>query len=148
MFSLEEILMKLDRLNKTKQPQWGTMSAQRMVEHLSDSFRMASGKISFPMEVPASALDKMQAFLNSDKPMAKNIQVAFAPDNAALRNEELELAIDEFAEEWIDFIDTFEAHSTKTTCHPYYGELSFNQWMQLHKKHVLHHFEQFELINV
>jgi len=62
MYSLEEMLTKLDHLDKKKQPKWGTMNAQQMVEHLSDTFRMASGKISFPMEVPASAIDKMRAF--------------------------------------------------------------------------------------
>jgi hypothetical protein len=146
MLSLEDMLVQLNQLNKSTKPNWGRMSAQRMVEHLSESFKMASGKISFPSEVQASAIEKMQAFLLTDKPMAKNIEVAFSPENAQLRHEELDLAVDEFAEEWIDFIDGFEENPSKTTEHPYYGKLTFDQWIRLHDKHIKHHFEQFGLV--
>ena len=146
MYSLEEMLSKLDNLNSSDKPLWGKMTAQHMVEHLSNSFKMASGKLTFPSEVQETVFERMQAFLMSEKPMAKNIQVAFAPENEPLRHEELELAIDEFAEEWINFLEEFEGNLAKTTPHPYYGELSFELWNRLHKKHVQHHFEQFGLL--
>jgi hypothetical protein len=146
MLSLENLLVQLNQLKSSTKPIWGSMSAQRMVEHLSESFKMASGKLSFPAEVPISTFEKMQAFLMTDKPMAKNIQVAFSPEDAPLRHEELELAIDEFVEEWIDFIDGFEENPSKTSEHPYYGSLNFDQWIRLHEKHINHHFEQFGLV--
>jgi len=75
---ITEILRLMDDLKSDSTPQWGTMSAQRMVEHLTDTVKMSSGKTKLPLEVPEDKLEKMQAFLSSDKPMAKNIEVSFA----------------------------------------------------------------------
>ena len=61
-------------------------------------------------------------------------------------NEEIELAIDEFLLEWVDFEEHFEADENRTELHPYYGNLNYNQWCRLHSKHLTHHFEQFGII--
>lgn len=143
---ITEIIPLLDQLDPETKPLWGNMSAQRMIEHLSDSIRVASGKDYFPLEVPEDKLERMLAFLDSDKPMAKNIAVSFAGENVPLRNEEIELAIDEFLLEWIDFETHFVEDPNRTEVHPYYGPLNYDQWMRIHAKHLTHHFEQFGLI--
>lgn len=143
---ITEILRILDNLNPDAQPQWGNMSAQRMVEHLTDIVKISSGKTKLPLEVPEDRIEKMQAFLDSDKPMARNIEVPFAKKDEELRNEEIELAIDEFLLEWIDFEEHFVEDPQRTELHPYYGNLNFDQWCRLHSKHITHHFEQFGLI--
>ena len=145
---ITEIIPLLDQLDPETKPLWGNMSAQRMIEHLSDSIRVASGKDHFPLEIPEDKIDRMLAFLDSDKPMAKNIAVSFAPENVPLRNEEIELAIDEFLLEWIDFENHFAEDPSRTELHPYYGPLNYEQWLKLHAKHLTHHFEQFGLIEV
>jgi hypothetical protein len=139
---ITHILSRMDSLSPDAKPLWGSMSAQRMIEHLSDSLRIASGKDHFPLEVPEEKHDKMKAFLHSDKPMARNIEVSFALKETPLRNEEIELAIDEFLLEWIDFEEHF-ADESQTEVHPYYGPLNFNEWSLLNQKHLTHHFEQF-----
>lgn len=143
---IAEIIQLLDKLDPQAKPQWGNMSAQRMVEHLSDTIRIASGKSKFPLEIPEDRIEKMQGFLVSDKPMAKNISVSFAKETEELRHEEIELAIDEFLLEWIDFEEHFASQPNRTEPHPYYGELNYDQWCMLHSKHLTHHFEQFNLI--
>lgn len=145
---LETLLSHLNRLTPDMQPQWGYMSAQRMVEHLTDTLRIATGKNPQKLEIPEDRIGRMQEFLASDKPMAHNISVPFAtPEmNADLRNEELELAIDEFVDEWLFFEELFEQHPEKTALHPYYGELNYEQWVRLSQKHHTHHFTQFGLI--
>jgi hypothetical protein len=143
---ITEILQLLDNLKPDTAPQWGAMSAQRMVEHLTDTIKIASGKTKHPLEVPEDKIEKMQAFLNSDKPMARNIEVPFAKKDEEIRNEEIELAIDEFLLEWIDFEEHFAEDSNRTEQHPYYGDLNYEQWCRLHSKHITHHFEQFGLI--
>lgn len=144
--NLEEILNITSKLMNETKPLWGSMNAQRMVEHLSDSLRMASGKEVFDLVTPEDKLDRMLAFLDSDKSMAKNIEVNFAGKDVALRNEELELAIDELVDEWLYFEEVFEEDLTLRTVHPYYGELNYEQWLKVHKKHLTHHFQQFGLI--
>ena len=49
---ITEIIQKLDTLNAESKPLWGEMSAQRMVEHLTDTIKIASGKVKFPLVVP------------------------------------------------------------------------------------------------
>ena len=49
---ITHILGRMDSLHPDTKPVWGTMSAQRMIEHLSDTLRIASGKDQFPVVVP------------------------------------------------------------------------------------------------
>jgi hydroxymethylglutaryl-CoA reductase len=141
--NIETILEKLSKLDSNSKPLWGTMSAQRMVEHLTEMVNVSNGKIELKLEIPEDRIEKMQQFLDSDKPMAKNIEVAFAPKDAPLKNEELELAIDELVEEWLNFEEYFEENPERTVLHAFYGQLSYDQWLKLHSKHFTHHFEQF-----
>lgn len=143
---ITEVIKKLDKLSETSKPVWGEMSAQRMVEHLTDTIMIASGKKKFPLEIPEDKIEKMQGFLESDKPMARNIDVPFAKKNEALRNEEIELAIDEFLLEWLDFEEHYSENENRTELHPYYGNLNYDQWCRLHTKHLTHHFEQFGIL--
>jgi hydroxymethylglutaryl-CoA reductase len=146
-FDLAYLLVKLESLDATSTPAWGGMSAQRMVEHLCDALYMSCGQGDFTLAVPEDRIEKMQQFLASDKPMAQNIQVPFAPADAVLRNEDMELALDEFATAFVQFSEQFEDNPTFTALHPYYGELDFEKWNQMHSKHFAHHFKQFGLID-
>ncbi|MFN5984628.1 MAG: DUF1569 domain-containing protein [Fluviicola sp.] len=143
--NLETLLSHLDKLTTETQPQWGNMSAQRMVEHLSEMLRGCNGKVKMELSFPEEKIESMQRFLSSDKPMARNIEVPFAGKDVPLRHEELELAIDEFVDEWLDFEQHFETEGQVET-HPFYGSLNKELWLKLHSKHFTHHFEQFGLI--
>ena len=144
--NLETILTHLNNIESTTQPLWGSMSAQRMVEHLSDSLKMAVGQNVFPLSIPEDRIPKMKEFLLSDKPMAKNIEVPFAKKDAVLRCTDLELAIDELAENWVEFEEYFSENDQETTLHPYYGPLNYEKWNCLHAKHFTHHLQQFGLV--
>lgn len=143
---ITEIIPLLDKLKENSRPNWGEMSAQRMIEHLTDIIKISSGKTKMSLLIPEDRIEKMQTFLESDKEMAHNIEVPFAPKNVSLRNEEIELAIDEFLLEWIDFETHFGEDETKTELHPYYGQLNYNQWCSLHSKHITHHLKQFGVL--
>lgn len=143
---LEHLLTHLNKLTTETQPKWGKMSAQRMVEHLTDTIRIATGKNPQPLVIPKDKIDRMLAFLDSDKPMAQNIEVPFATPEMTLRNEELELAIDEFVDEWLNFEELYETQPGHTEIHPYYGALNGEQWKRLSSKHHTHHFQQFGLL--
>ncbi len=140
------LVAKLDELTADKKPLWGSMSAQRMVEHLTDSIKMSSGKLKLGLEIPEEKISKMQEILASDKEMPKNFEVPFAKKDTPLRHEELALAIDEFLLEWIDFEEYYAENPGQKEIHPYYGSLNYEQWLRMHSKHFTHHFEQFGLI--
>lgn len=139
------LVAKLDKLTADTKPVWGSMSAQRMVEHLSDSIKISSGKFKQKLEIPEEKIPKMQEILASDKEMPKNFEVPFAKKDTPLRHEELALAIDEFLLEWIDFEEYYAENPSKMEIHPYYGSLNYEQWLRMHSKHFTHHFEQFGL---
>jgi hydroxymethylglutaryl-CoA reductase len=143
---LETILPILDKLSPDTKALWGKMSAQRMVEHLTDSVKVATGENPQELIVEEEKIPRMLAFLDSDKEMAQNIQVPFAKEDEVLRHEEIELAIDEFVETFIEFEELYEQNPNLTHVHPFYGPLNFEQWKRLNAKHLTHHFKQFGLI--
>ena len=143
--SLESMLAKLNSLSADSKPLWGNMSTQRMVEHLSDMLYMSIGKGDYTLLIDAEKIPSMQRFLESDKPMAKNIEVPFANKEESLRNEELELAIDEFIDAFLGFEDFYDENPEATSLHPFYGDLNYHLWKRLHTKHFAHHFEQFSI---
>src|SRR5687768_6709883 len=54
-------------------PAWGKMTLQQMIEHFTDSVRIASGKsVHLELVTPASQIQKMQEFLMSDKHFREN----------------------------------------------------------------------------
>jgi hypothetical protein len=145
-WNIENILQTLDKLSENTKPEWGQMTAQRMVEHLTDTINIANGKNPQELAIPEDKIEKMQSFLETDKPMVRNIEVLFAGKNVVLRNDELPTAIDEFVDEWLLFEDIFESEPGHKAVHPFYGALNYRQWMLLNDKHLNHHFEQFRLI--
>jgi len=143
---LESVLGYLNKLDPAAKPGWGNMGAQRMVEHLTDTLRIATGKNPQKQVIPDEKLEGMLRFLDSDKPMARGIAVDFATPEMQLRHEEIELAVDEFVEEWLEFEELYTSHPDHTEVHPYYGPMNYKMWLRLHQKHLTHHFEQFGLL--
>jgi hypothetical protein len=143
---LETVLAHLNKLTPEAKPAWGKMSAQRMVEHLTDTLRIATGEQPQQLLIPEEKVERMVAFLYTDKPMAQNMEVPFAKEGTPLRHEELELAIDEFVDVYLEFQELFAGNPELKTVHAYYGPLNYEQWDLLNKKHLTHHFTQFGII--
>lgn len=127
---------------------WGKMNAQQMTEHLSDFFKVSSGKLKFSVVTPLEHLPKFKAFLLSDKEFRENTK---APENVIpeepvpVRNASMSAALDELNKEINDFINYFKDNTEAKTTHPVFGELVFDEWVSLHYKHATHHLKQFGL---
>lgn len=144
--NLEVILQKLNQLRSDTQPKWGQMVAQRMVEHLSDSLDLSVGAVNLPLQIAPEHAERALAHLRSEKPMPQNFKASYAPPSVALRNDELETAIDELSQKWVHFEDHFSEYPDATHLHPIYGKLDGDLWRRMHSKHFTHHFEQFGLL--
>lgn len=118
--TVENVIKYLGTLDPDKQPLWGKMSAQRMIEHLTDTVQIATGKNPQDQIVSDEKLPGMLRFLDSDKEMAKDVQVPFAKEGEELRHSEIELALDELIEELIYFEELYAAQEGLTQIHPYY----------------------------
>jgi oxepin-CoA hydrolase/3-oxo-5,6-dehydrosuberyl-CoA semialdehyde dehydrogenase len=143
---LEFILEKLNKLTAEIQPKWGGMSAQGMVEHLSEMLEMSIGSGNFVFIGDEDKIESMHLFLDSDKPMARGTEVPFAPKKRELKHEELELSVDDFIDKWLLFEEFYDENPTAQAMHPYYGNLDKKKWRRLHSKHFSHHFHQFGIL--
>ncbi len=141
--TLPAFLAHLKNLSADKQPLWGSMSPQRMVEHIADVLHLSVGKYQLEQLIPENKVEKAQAFLKTEHPMPKNFKVPFATPETPLRNQSLDEAIEEFSNAWKTAEKFFEENPGVTTLHPSFGQLNYDQWLLLHSKHFSHHFEQF-----
>jgi len=127
---------------------WGKMNAQQMVEHVSGFFKVSTQKILFPLTTPAEHLPRYKEFLMSEKEFRENTKAPVLPEEPLpLYYSNMEEAIDDLTKSIDDFFDFFSNDPSKTTVHPAFGELNFNEWVQLHHKHVIHHLKQFRLMD-
>jgi len=135
----------LKQISSDTLPHWGRMTLQQMTEHFSDSVRIASGK-SVPKSVvtPAEQLPKMVAFLESDKPFRENTPNPLMPEvPAPVRHRTIREAFDELQEELDHFDRHFEQNPHLLTTNPFFGDLNYEQNVQLLYKHAVHHLRQF-----
>lgn len=131
-------------------PKWGKMNLQQMVEHLSLVFKISYNRIPTTITTPAEHLPKYKEFLWSDKQFRENTK---AP-TSILGDEPLPIHFASYAEAVtaLDksvkaFFDYFEKDPTAQAPHPVFGMLNFEEYIQIHHKHISHHLRQFGLIN-
>lgn len=127
---------------------WGKMTAQQMIEHFADYTRIASGKtVHTEIITPPEQLEKARAFLESDKPFRENTPNPLMPETPApVRNPSKVEAIKELKKEIDDFFVVFEKNNLQVTRNPFFGDLNYEQNVQLLYKHALHHLKQFGVI--
>ena len=126
---------------------WGKMNAQQMVEHVSGFFQVSTNQIKFPFVTPVEHLPKYMEFLRSEKEFRENTKAPVLPEEPLpLQYATMQEAIDDLTNSVDDFFAFFKDDPSRTTLHPAFGELNFNEWVQLHHKHVTHHLKQFGLI--
>jgi hypothetical protein len=126
---------------------WGKMNAQQMVEHVTGFFLVSIDKLHFPLVTPEEHLPKFKEFLLSDKPFRENTKAPVLPEQPfPVREQNLNDAIHQLDKTIKNFFDYFSADPEKTTMHPVFGWLNFEEWVLLHYKHVTHHARQFGLL--
>lgn len=134
-------------LNSEMKGKWGLLNAQQMVEHLSDSVRIANGKRIEKLITPLENLERVRSFMLSDKPFkenTKNVQMPEIPAPVVKLN--MAEAIQELNSELQAFIQQFSTNELKTITNPFFGDLNFQEWTHLLHKHFEHHCRQFDLI--
>jgi hypothetical protein len=126
-------------------PQWGKMALQQMIEHFSESVRIASGKtVHTDFIFPPEQLKKYRDFVLSEKPFKENTVNPLMPEvPAPVINVSTEEAINELQKELNYFFSVFEKNKLQVTRSPFYGDLNYEENIHLLHKHALHHLRQF-----
>ena len=146
-FLKNDLISLLKKLHGDEKGKWGKMNAQQMTEHLAGFFKVSTNKIHFPLTTPAEHLPRYKEFLMSDKEFRENTKAPVLPEEPLpLQYATMQEAIDDLTNSVDDFFAFFKDDPSRTTLHPAFGELNFNEWVQLHHKHVTHHLKQFGLI--
>jgi oxepin-CoA hydrolase/3-oxo-5,6-dehydrosuberyl-CoA semialdehyde dehydrogenase len=139
---IEESFKKLTPETK---PLWGKMTAQHMVEHLTNSINISNGRRQLPFN--GTEEETAKEFLMSEHRLPRGIQTSANGELPALRHDSLEKAKQELTEA----LDAFEDHHSQNPdakyAHPRFGHLNRQEWDKFHDKHFNHHLRQFGLID-
>lgn len=147
-FLKNRLMVLLKQLPSDTTPKWGKMTLQQMIEHYSDAVRIASGKTPYTdIITPPEQLEKMRQFLESDKPFRENtINPMLAEVPAPVKNPSMANALEELQTELDFFFTVFEKNNLQVTRNPLFGDLNFDQNVQLLHKHAIHHLKQFGVV--
>ena len=145
-FLRTKLVQYLQRLDPATPPRWGKMNVQQMVEHYAgDAVRNASGRLKIEKIItPPEALERMREFMMSEKPFKENTKnPLMGEEPTPLRYKTVQAAIGSLQQELIYFFEAFEKDPQLITRNPFFGDLNFEQCVQLLYKHALHHLRQF-----
>jgi len=148
ILNVAEIDDKLRKLQSDAKPNWGNLSPQYMVEHLSSTMRYSNGKVRHKLHIPREHLGKYKKVLFADEDFPKFFKSPFfEKDLPKLNNENISDSMDELKVEMENFQKHFGESPGIKEMHGIFGELNFEEWLIYHNKHFQHHFKQFSLLD-
>ena len=149
---LQERLKLIDTIQAENQGQWGIMTPQHMVEHVGGLIYTTSmGKGSAKLALPEDQAAKMKSrFFSAYYPFPKSVKMPGTQDQPTalfpLRYASLEEAKEKLQGAGINFLSQHESNPDQTSLHGYFGELTMDEWLAFHIKHLDHHLMQFGLL--
>ncbi len=148
-FLSESYIKQIRQLDPAAQRKWGKMNVHQMIEHMSDSFRIANGKdVHTGILTQEEKLPRFQAFVMSDTPFKENTKNILLPEEPLeLRYQNIGESIDELENEISDFFKKFDKDKHLIIRNPFFGDLNYEQWVALLYKHSWHHLNQFGVSN-
>lgn len=144
---LENLIKKL---NPDSPRQWGRMTPQHALEHLTTVTMASSGKIKYEVHTPEEHLSRYRKFLFINRAMDQGTKSPILdPENLpALKKPDFRSAIGAFWQEWNDFEEFFDKNPGATTINAVFGPLTESEWRLFHFKHIVHHLAQFGVTTV
>lgn len=145
-------LPALANLKPDTSPQWGVLSPQGMLEHLTLGIKIGNGSLAPRGAVPYDDYDEARKrqvaiFVASEAPFARNIMNPLMQDKPfQTRKPDLETAKAWFMEELDLFFQYWKENPDATRLHPTLGPLQRDDWYRFEYRHIMHHFTQFGLL--
>lgn len=146
-FLKEDLVKLLSSLPSGAKGAWGKMNAQQMVEHMSYSFRLGSGKHVEKLAYSPEITQKSYNFMMTEKPFRENTPNQLLPDvPPPVKNKSMADALAELQLEIDYFFQVYAENAGLRTINPFFGNLNFEEQVQLLHKHATHHARQFNLL--
>lgn len=147
-FLRNEFLPLMRTIQPDAQRRWGVMNPQQMLEHFSETVRMANGRLVLPVHTKDEELPKMRMFMLSERPFRENTKNPILGEEAEpVKLASLADALDELENEMSVFFETFAADPQLLTVNPIFGYLTYAENVHLLHKHAMHHLKQFSVID-
>lgn len=137
----EIIISRINNLTPESKGQWGKMTVDQMLSHCQAPMDFAFGKTPMKANFLMQLLGKMLKgkILNSNE-FKKDSPTA----PAFIRTEVYDF--EETKKGLIERINIFSdlgEKAIKTTKHPFFGEMTYDEWSKMHTMHLDHHLRQF-----
>lgn len=144
----EKIKNGIKGLTKESKALFGIMTPQHMIEHLTITMKLSSGRIRLPDFQPNEKhLAQKDLLLNTTLDFPRGIK---APGSTGelleLKMKDLEMAIEKLLSSVEEFNSYFENKPEAKIIHPRFGKLNHSEWQRFHQKHFAHHLGQFGII--
>lgn len=137
----------LRQLSADAKPAWGLMTAQHMVEHLIVTYKMSIGRIKILVISAVEDQPRLKAYLMKDNPMRRSVPSPTGNNELQpLRSGSLQEAVEKAIKETEHFLRFVKEQPDFMADHPYGGPMRADEWLFFHRKHIKHHFIQFNLI--
>lgn len=146
-FLKNHLIFQLKHLAPDATGSWGKMNGQQMVEHLILMVQVANGRKQLPSLPPnKERTEKAQAWLMTDKPFRENTVNPVLPEEPLPTEfNTMQLAIEALQKELDHFFEVYEATPGLRIENPVFGNLNYEEQLQLLYKHAQHHLRQFGL---
>lgn len=143
-FLANELIAHLKAISPDTKPIFGKMNLHQMIEHLSFSFQQAIGMHPQPAANNEEITAKMYLFLSSDKPFRDNTPNQYMSDTPSpALTASVEIAIENLKKDIENFFTYYQKNESQMVANPFFGNLFFQDWVQLLHKHTKHHLRQF-----
>ncbi len=137
----DAIISRINQLSPESQRLWGKMTVEQMLSHCQAPIDFAFGNLPIKANFIMRLFGKMLKgkVFGSDE-FKKNSPTA----PAFIRKDQYDF--EETKNGLIERINKFSdlgQKAIKTTNHPFFGELTYDEWSKMHTMHLDHHLKQF-----
>ena len=133
-----EIINRINSLKPESKPVWGKMTSAQMMAHCIEGLRGAFGETNLKRTLMGKLFGKMaKKSIMSDKPFKQGLPT----DKSFIIKDERKF--EEEKSKLIGYIKRFNSGSLTKNTHPFFGNMTTDEWDKLMAKHIDHHLRQF-----
>lgn len=138
--TVAEVISRIQKLQPSSRARWGKMNVSQMLAHCQAPFEVYFGEKKMKRGLMSLLFGKLaRKKLFSDKPWPKGLPTAkefIIPDQRDFTIEKMKL---------MEMIKRFSSKGSTITAivHPFFGQMSSQEWALFAYKHLDHHLVQF-----
>jgi oxepin-CoA hydrolase/3-oxo-5,6-dehydrosuberyl-CoA semialdehyde dehydrogenase len=145
-FLQNDVPQLLSMLNSDREPNFGLMTPQHMVEHLTWVIKSSVKRYGEPEESPTDRQLGFKKFIENGAVFQHRPSKKTKADLPELKFGSMDEALEKIPEAISRFYNHFEANPGAKSYSPIMGELSFDELELFHYMHIRFHLWQFGLL--